>query len=193
MNTHMTGTQIKAFTKRWLIERMRHDWQGTPTICTRCHAKYGPRADGQACPKHRKPNRWRMHLGRALRAAQTTRQKPIVRTPAWMLEQLEQIGREVKHDPRFADDTRFWKYHRLARRYRKIMRDLWALPRLPIAAMQAESRDLWGPLFTRNKNKLIAEVRKTQARTIQQGACTYTFFADAHYQNAPLFVDGGAA
>jgi hypothetical protein len=194
---HWTQREQAAFEAKWLVQRMPHAWsEDAPTRCTRCGAKFSPTSQGRRCPKRRKPNRWRVHLRRALHIAMYTpdhRPKDLG-TAAYWLRELSYIRGEIKRVPELQPDHprfgQYWKYHRLARRHRRALRELW---RLPVVGLADEGipADRWAGSLTAARNKLLREARATQARRITRGGCVYTFRADAVFENRPLFTEGG--
>lgn len=122
--------------------------------------------------------------------AQLAHELPALSTAAWILAQLEEIAREVRVLPTW--DDRYWKYHRLGRRYRALLRAWWQLPSpeamraLSQAGELSEGRanDAW---FTGGRARLAREVEQTQARQIQKGGTVYTFYPEAQYRGRSLF------
>lgn len=187
-----TKRERDAFTAAWLRERRPHDWDtGSPTRCRRCGAKYGKQAAGRACQKKRKPNRWRLHLQRAiLRAQYPPRTTPVVRNADWILCQLRSIAQIVRTDGRYLsrehggrfdpEDPRHWKYHRIARRYRALLRAWWALPAVPAHVFDTETVGGSGSGWWKaGRTRLIKRVLREQRRIVQDGDTVYTFYPDA--------------
>jgi hypothetical protein len=191
---HWNKAERDAFEQRWLLQRMAHTWStdDAPCRCTGCGAKYGPGNAVRRCKARKKPNRWRMHLRRAMNHARYPAAPPIVRNAEWIKTQLANIEHEVKWT-KGTDHPSFWKYHRLARRYRRLMRDWWQLPSAEVQKLifrESFDRDAYAGTFTRKRNQLLATVAKTQRRTIQDEGCTYTFNPDAQWKGLPLFTEG---
>lgn len=191
-----TKAEIDAFTRRWLLERQAHTWgEEVPTRCTRCGVKYSRQATARVCKARRRPNRWRVHLRRAWHRAQCPpegRPKDL-HTPAWWGRELAAIRAEVRRVPELQPDHprygAFWQYHRLARRYRRALRELWKLPSPPNLS-DGSPPDRWSGTITRQRNELLKEARRTQARVIVRKGCKYVFYADAvGADGRPLFTE----
>jgi len=187
-----TKAEYDSFKHQWLLERMAHTWsdEASVTRCTLCGAKYSSTTYKRLCKKRRKPNRWRMHFSRAVLHAQYPPEKPVTRDAGWIVAQLAEIRREVSRDERFETDLRFWKYHRLARRYRRLMREWWQLPTVQVVPL-TPNHDTFGADLTRRRNKLLRQVQANQSRTVKDHNCVYTFKADARWNGAPLFTEKG--
>lgn len=186
-----TSKEIQLFQRRWLFERMPHDWDdAAPTRCRRCGVKFGPQAAKRICPKRRKPNRWRMHCQRAMYTLRQQRPQDL-HTPAWWLRELSAIRGEVKRIPELQPDHprygAFWQYHKLARRYRRALREIWRVPG-PLATSDDLPPDTFGGAVTRRRNALLREARETQRAVIRVKGCTYTFHVDAVFEGRPLFT-----
>jgi hypothetical protein len=185
-----TQAETKEFNRAWLSapHRQGHQWIEGQARCTACGRKYG-RAAGMLCPKRKKPGHWRLHLRRAVLRAQYPAEVPKL-DAAWILAELRDIANSVKYT-QGADDMRFWKYHKLARRHRMLLRRWWALPvsTRPVLDDGPAARDTgW---FRREKNKLLTRVKAEGTPIVRVGGCTYRFFQDARWNDAPLFPDEG--
>lgn len=195
-----TKRETDQFSAKWLRERMSHEWTETaPTVCRRCGVKFSAKSGvlqhARACGKRRRPNRWRMHLDRAILRAKYPREGCPAHlgtpgTAAYYLHQIAEIRHAIKRvaelqpdHPRFAV---YWKYHRLARRHRRALRELWRLPS-PAPIREDARPDTAGGVLTRQRNELLREARRTQARTIRRGGCVYTIEAGAVVDGALVF------
>lgn len=193
MGQHWTRADCAAFTKDWLAEphRQGHQWVPGQARCTACGRKFG-KAAGALCPKRKKPGHWRLHLHRALMRVQYPPQIPKL-DAAWILRELEDIRCAVRSWP---VDDRLWKYHKLARRHRMLLRRWWALPVSAVPSPEADRPpDRWAGGITRERNKLLKRVKAEGTPIVQIGGCTYRFNADASYvdskseQRVMLFAD----
>ena len=192
---HWTKVEREKFERQWLRERMPHTWStAAPTRCTRCGVKFSATSSARPCKKRRRPNRAGMHLRRALQRAMYERTDPKpagLGTAVYWIEQLREIARDARRVPELQPTHPrylvYWQCHRLARRHRRALRELWKLPKsVPISADTPP--DPWTGQLTRQRNRLLQEVQQTQVRTIQRGACTYTFRADAVFNGRLLFT-----
>ena len=201
-----TKREEDNFKKRWLRERMPHQWStDAPTRCIRCGVKFSAKSGvlqhARACPKRRRPNRWRMHLDRALMAAKYNPEgcPAHLGTPGtaqYYLQQLAEVRHAIKRIPELQPDhsrfDQYWKYHRLARRHRRALRELWNLPAQP-PIPDTNPPDKWAGQITRQRNELLKEARRTQARQIRRAGCTYTFAAGATFEGRPVFSEEARA
>ena len=175
-----TQVEVNDFTRDWLAERIGHVFAPGANRCTHCGRKFGRNA-GVLCPKRRKPNRWKLRLRRALRQAKGPEQLPVTRDPAWVLVQLAEIASEVKWlRPAVLDHPGFWKYHRLARRHRALLRLWWTFPTVPLPVDDSPlSGGASMGALTARRNRLLAKVLATGAPVQQDQGCTYTFYPHA--------------
>lgn len=194
--SHWTKAEESRRLRLWLLARMGHAWSdNAPTRCTRCGVKFSGQAQGRACPTRRRPNRWRLHWARArMRLQYPPEGRPRdLHTPHWWLREVSAIRRDVKRVPELQPDhprySQYWTYHKLARRYRRALRELWKLPSPPNLS-EGSPPDRWSGTITRQRNELLKEARRTQARVIVRKGCTYVFYADAQGADGrPLFTE----
>lgn len=208
--TRWTKADTDKHQRDYLRERMPHRW-GTeaPTVCTRCGRKYSRHTGAERCKQRRKPNRWRVHWRRALTRDQVRRSDPAGEAPTTgrailrAIERCEHAAKGLSDERagrylRFEDEQAWWKFSRPARRYRRLLALWWRLPAAEttraLAGTSGGHPDRWAGGFTRGRRKLVEQVRKTQARTVQHGPTTYTFYAHAQDDaGVYLFSDGAVA
>jgi len=194
MSQRWTKRETDAFTREWLsaTHRQGHQWTVNNPRCTACGRKYGPGA-GALCHARKKPTHWRLHLNRALMRAQYPPTIPVL-DAGWILQELASIRYALKHCTLPIDD-RFWKYHKLARRHRMLLRRWWQLPGEQRPGTESGyPADHWSSILTRDRNKLLKQVRASGCPIVQVQGCTYRFKPDAftygeHGTRVPLFTD----
>jgi len=189
-----TRAECREFETSWLVDRIGHEFAGSPSRGKHCERKYGRNA-GRLCPKRRKPGRWRLHCRRALLAAQYPHEIPK-RDAAWLLTEIREIERQSKYlrysDKRHAtmpSEEAYWKFSRDARRYRRYLAQWWTLSAVSRVVENERTPDRWGPIFTRGRNKLIKRVQAEQVNEIRDGGTVYTFYPDATNRGQPLFTE----
>ncbi len=185
-----TKRERDQFEARWLRERMPHRWSdAAPTICVTCGAKYTAAQVGKRCPKRRRPNRWRMHCNRAQYNLRESKPADLY-TAAWWLREITEVRREVKRIPELQPDHprygSFWTYHKLARRYRKALRELWRSTSQAPIPDDSPNRGIDGAM-TAARNKLLRQAKRDQSRVIQVQGCKYIIYADAQIDGRPVF------
>lgn len=195
MSQRATKAEQDEHRRQWLAERIGHSWavEGKFTEdkrCTHCQRKYG-KAAGLLCPKRKKPNRWRLHWSRAWRGRDRTFEKSEWTSGTWILKQIRVCEQCIKNRqvdltwnrPSInAYDDRHWKYLRLFRYHRRLMRTWWALPASETSRALSGAADGFGRVndgwITRGKNRLLAEARRQGTLHLVIGETHYHLNAD---------------
>lgn len=215
----MTRSERQKWEQDWLRERMKHEWiddgaKGV-TICKHCGCRWTKaRAEGAsrkgyrrkrggytwstsiaapACPKRRKPNRWRLHWRRELMRLQCAKDDPTMTAKRilMMLRDCEEYAKKKIWDlhgrqyvSRDLTDQQYWAYAPVARIHRNLMKRWWTMPSIDVWTaldrVSSERRGARGSSWwTRGRNKIIKRALATGERTWTEGGTTYRLLEDA--------------